>query len=157
MAFFVREWNMDKIETPFPATGAGRKRTLAARLLMKSVVYSFALFGLLFIVLNAADAQNFRIFGQTGNIEVEITGKSPNGLNVVYLIKVLSQNQTFFVFEKLKNGKRQALLFSRYPALTVRNQFLRNKQRVKSVAHSRISRQAVRIRRDQSAGSKLFP
>ena len=42
---------MDKIETPFPATGAGRKRTLAARLLMKSVVYSFALFGLLFIVL----------------------------------------------------------------------------------------------------------
>lgn len=51
MAFFVREWNMDKIETPFPATGAGRKRTLAARLLMKSVVYSFALFGLLFIVL----------------------------------------------------------------------------------------------------------
>lgn len=42
---------MDKIETPFSATGAGRKRTLAARLLMKSVVYSFALFGLLFIVL----------------------------------------------------------------------------------------------------------
>lgn len=53
-------------------------------------------------VLNAADAQNFRIFGQTGNIEVEITGKSPNGLNVVYLIKVLSQNQTFLF---LRNSK----------------------------------------------------
>lgn len=67
------------------------------------------------LVLNAADAQNFRIFGQTGNIEVEITGKSPNGLNVVYLVKVLSQNQTFFVFEKLKNGKRQALLSAVIP------------------------------------------
>lgn len=42
---------MDKIETPFPVTSISRKKRLAARLLMKSVVYSFALFGLLFIVL----------------------------------------------------------------------------------------------------------
>lgn len=42
---------MDKIEAPFPALGKKRKKALAARILLKSVVYSFAIFGLLFILL----------------------------------------------------------------------------------------------------------
>ena len=42
---------MNQIETPFPALKTNRKKTLATKILMKSVVYSFALFGLLFILL----------------------------------------------------------------------------------------------------------
>lgn len=42
---------MNQIETPFPALKTNRKKALATKILVKSVVYSFALFGLLFIVL----------------------------------------------------------------------------------------------------------
>lgn len=42
---------MNQIETPFPALKTNRKKALATKILMKSVVYSFALFGLLFILL----------------------------------------------------------------------------------------------------------
>ena len=42
---------MKQIETPFPALKTNRKKALATKILMKSVVYSFALFGLLFILL----------------------------------------------------------------------------------------------------------
>lgn len=42
---------MNQIETPFPALKTNRKKALVTKILMKSVVYSFALFGLLFILL----------------------------------------------------------------------------------------------------------
>lgn len=42
---------MDKFEAPFPNVTKSKKKTLATRILLRSVVYSFAIFGLLFIVL----------------------------------------------------------------------------------------------------------
>lgn len=42
---------MDKFETPFPNPARNKKKTLATRILMRSVIYSFAIFGFLFIIL----------------------------------------------------------------------------------------------------------
>lgn len=42
---------MDNFEAPFPNITKSKKKTLATRILLRSVVYSFAIFGLLFIVL----------------------------------------------------------------------------------------------------------
>lgn len=42
---------MDKFEVPFPTLNKNKKKALATKILLKSVIYSFAIFGLLFIVL----------------------------------------------------------------------------------------------------------
>ena len=42
---------MKDFESPFPAVGRDRKKQLAAKILLRSLLYAFALFGLLFIVL----------------------------------------------------------------------------------------------------------
>lgn len=42
---------MDKFEVPFPTLNKNKKKALATKILLKSIIYSFAIFGLLFIVL----------------------------------------------------------------------------------------------------------
>lgn len=67
---------MDKFETPFPNTTKSRKKALATKILMRSVIYSFAIFGLLFIILL------FVILGMLGQ-DSGITKVVPNKAIVV--------------------------------------------------------------------------
>lgn len=47
---FVRK-TMADLNSPFPAAGVARRKKLAIKILVKSVIYAFALFGILFILL----------------------------------------------------------------------------------------------------------